>query len=65
MLSELAIDNPKAFTELVTVSKNALEGKVAKTETQEVKETKTKEPKKEPVSVDEDDIDDLLNDLDI
>ena len=45
--------------------------KVAKTETQEVKEVKetkkakVEEPKKEPVSVDEDDIDDLLNDLDI
>ena len=42
--------------------------KVAKTETQEVKETKkakTEAPKKEPVSVNEDDIDDLLNDLDI
>ena len=28
MLSELAIDNPKAFTELVNVSKDALNGKV-------------------------------------
>ncbi len=42
MLSELAIDNPKAFTELVKVSKDALNGKVKKTETKkEVKETKT------------------------
>ena len=40
MLSELAIDNPKAFTELVTVSKNALEGKVTKTETKK-EEVKT------------------------
>ena len=45
--------------------------KVAKAETKEVKEVKetkkakVEEPKKEPVSVDEDDIEDLLNDLDI
>ena len=32
MLSELAIDNPKAFTELVNVSKDALNGKVRKAE---------------------------------
>ena len=52
MLSELAIDNPKAFTELVTVSKNALEGKVTKTETKKevIKETKT--TKKEEVKTD-------------
>ena len=37
MLSEIAIDNPKAFTELVSVAKDALEGKVTKA----VKETKT------------------------
>ena len=42
MLSELAIDNPKAFTELVNVSKDALNGKVRKAEVKkEVKETKT------------------------
>ena len=42
MLSELAIDNPKAFTELVNVSKDALNGKVKKAEVKkEVKETKT------------------------
>ena len=33
MLSELAIDNAKGFTELVNVAKAALEGKVVKTET--------------------------------
>ena len=33
MLSELAIDNPTAFSELVTIAKNALEGKVVKTTT--------------------------------
>ena len=48
MLSELAIDNPKAFTELVTVSKNALEGKVTKTETK--KETTKKEEIKTDLS---------------
>ncbi len=42
MLSELAIDNPKAFTELVNVSKDALNGKVKKVEVKkEEKETKT------------------------
>ena len=43
MLSELAIDNPKAFVELVNVSKDALNGKVKKSEVKkaEVKETKT------------------------
>ena len=43
MLSELAIDNPKAFAELVNVSKDALNGKVKKTEVKkaEAKETKT------------------------
>ena len=52
MLSELAIDCPKAFSDLVVISKDALEGKEYKpakialekktTETKEVKETKTK-----------------------
>ena len=42
MLSELAIDNPKAFTELVNLSKEALNGKVKKVELKkDVKETKT------------------------
>ena len=31
MLSEIAIDNPKAFSELVKVAKDALNGKVTKT----------------------------------
>ncbi len=44
MLSELAIDNPKAFSDLVKTAKNGLEGKVAP----EVKtETKKKAPKEE------------------
>ena len=52
MLSELAIDCPKAFSDLVVIAKDALEGKEYKpakialekksTETKEVKETKTK-----------------------
>ena len=43
MLSELAIDNPKAFAELVNVSKDALNGKVKKAEVKkaDAKETKT------------------------
>lgn len=54
MLSEIAIDNPTAFTELVEVSKAALNGKVepvkeeAKKETKkETKKVETKEDKKE------------------
>ena len=56
MLSEIAIDNPAAFTELVKVAKDALEGKVSKetkkVETKEVKETKkaTKEVKSDLAS---------------
>ncbi len=53
MLSELAIDNPKAFTELVEVSKKALNGGVKETKAvkEEVKEEKTskKVEKKEEV----------------
>ena len=42
MLSELAIDNPKVFTELVNLSKEALNGKIKKVEVKkDVKETKT------------------------
>ena len=42
MLSEIAIYNPNAFTELVSVAKDALEGKVTKA----VKETKTAKTEK-------------------
>ena len=53
MLSELAIDNPKAFTELVEVSKKALNGGVKETKAvkEEVKEEKIskKVEKKEEV----------------
>lgn len=50
MLSEIAIDNPKSFTELVIIAKDALEGKKAvkkETLTKEVKEVKTKKEVKE------------------
>ena len=48
MLSEIAIDNPKSFTDLVEIAKSALNGEL-KAETKEVKETKkeTKTVKKE------------------
>ena len=47
MLSELAIDNPKAFSDLVEISKSALEGKTVKKETKKVE--KTEENKKTEV----------------
>ena len=48
MLSEMAIDNPAAFTELVKISKDALNGKIpAKTAKQEVKKEEKVAPKKE------------------
>ena len=40
MLSEIAINEPKAFTELVKVAKDALNGKVAKVETVKTEEKK-------------------------
>ena len=43
MLSELAIDNAKGFTELVNVAKAALEGKVVKTETKKEEKVEAKE----------------------
>ena len=47
MLSELAIDNPKAFADLVVIAKEALEGKEYKPATvkAEVKEEKVSEKK--------------------
>ena len=47
MLSELAIDNPQAFTELVNVSKAALEGKTVKKATKVEEKKEVKETKKE------------------
>ena len=47
MLSEIAIDNPKAFTDLVIIAKDALNGKVTKEAPKAVKETKTETVKKE------------------
>ncbi len=46
MLSELAIDNPKAFTELVVTAKKALDGKL-EAKTTEVKAVKKETVKKE------------------
>ena len=48
MLSEIAIDNPKAFTELVKQAKAGLEGKTVKSE---VKETKKEEKKEEKIDI--------------
>ena len=45
MLSEIAINDPKAFSELVKVAKDGLNGKVTKQEV--VKEEKKVESKKE------------------
>ncbi len=48
MLSEIAIDDPKAFSNLVATAKSALEGKEIKIVKEEKKETSKKEaPKKE------------------
>ena len=48
MLSEIAIDNPKAFTELVEVAKNEITvGKKATTKKTETKKVEKKEEKKE------------------
>ena len=41
MLSELAIDNPAAFSDLVEIAKSALDGKTIKKETPKKEETKT------------------------
>ena len=49
MLSEIAIDNPQGFTELVNIAKDALNGKAYKpaSEKEEVKvEKEVKAPKK-------------------
>ncbi len=49
MLSELAIDNPKAFSDLVEISKSALEGKTVKKveKKEETKKTEVKEESKD------------------
>ena len=46
MLSEVAIDNPKTFTELVNLAKNALEGKTVKAAAPKKVEAKKETPKK-------------------
>ena len=48
MLSEIAIDSPKSFTDLVVIAKDALNGKVAKAEPK--KETKKETVKEEKVT---------------
>ena len=58
MLSELAIDNPKAFTDLVIIAKDALEGKEYKPakvalEKKVTKEVKEEKPKKETAKKEE------------
>ena len=49
MLSELAIDNPSAFTELVAVSKKALNGEVKETKTVKKEEKTSKKVEKKEV----------------
>lgn len=59
MLSEIAIDDPKAFAELVKIAKDALEGKEIKAQkpAKEVKTTKeVKEVKKETKKEDKQDL---------
>lgn len=55
MLSEVAIDDPKSFTSLVIIAKDALNGKVTqeKAVKTEVKETKVKETEKKETKVKE------------
>ena len=47
MLAEIAIDDPKAFTNIVNSAKTALEGKAPKKEVKETKTETKKEEKKE------------------
>ena len=55
MLSEIAIDNPKAFTNLVKVAKSGLEGKVVKQEVKVVKVEK-EETKKTATKTNKEDL---------
>ena len=45
MLSELAIDSPEAFSDLVTIAKSSLEGKTYQPATKSVKKEKVEEEK--------------------
>ena len=45
MLSELAIDSPEAFSDLVTIAKDSLEGKTYQQATKSVKKEKVEEEK--------------------
>ena len=62
MLSEIAINDSKAFTELVNVAKDGLNGKVTKQEV--VKEEKKEKTKKETSKVSLQEIDDRLMTID-
>lgn len=53
MLSQIAIEQPEAFTELVKTAKDALNGKVAKVETTEKKEVKAAKEEKKAEKKDE------------
>ncbi len=48
MLAEIAIDSPKAFTDLVIIAKDALEGKMPKEAKASVKQSDKKEVKEAP-----------------
>ena len=47
MLAEIAIDSPKAFSDLVAIAKDALDGKMPKEEKASAKKVEVKEEKKE------------------
>ena len=48
MLSEIAIDNPQGFTELVNIAKDALNGKAYKPASEEKEEVKVEKEVKAP-----------------
>ena len=56
MLAEIAIDSPKAFSDLVVIAKDALEGKMPKEEKASAKQTVKKEEKKETKKEEKSDI---------
>ncbi len=56
MLSEIAIDNPKAFTELVKLAKDANAGKVKKAEVKEAPKAEVKKEEKAPAKKEEQDL---------
>ena len=56
MLSEIAIDNPKAFTELVKLAKDANAGKAKKAEVKEAPKAEVKKEEKAPAKKEEQDL---------